>query len=323
MKTRMQPIGNAWGKLPRLVRDLCQASGKQIDLEMFGAETELDRQILQAIQDPLTHMVRNSADHGIELARGAARPASRRRGTIRWRPSTRAAHHHRDPRRREGARRRRDPPQGGRARAGRADVAAALGDVAGLPLHLRAGLLHGREGHQRERPRGGDGRGAQQHRGIGGAIELQLGARARGPLRIKIPLTLAILSALIVGVGGAALRDPADRGGGAGPHHRREPRPDADDQRYPFFRLRETLLPLVDLGDLLRIGRARAPSRASSSARSAAHRFGSWWSRSSTRTRSWSSRSGRMVKQIPFYSGTTILGDGRVIMILDVPSIAR
>jgi two-component system chemotaxis sensor kinase CheA len=72
MKTRMQPIGNAWGKLPRLVRDLAQATGKSIELELSGAETELDRQILQAIQDPLTHMVRNSADHGVES------PAARR-----------------------------------------------------------------------------------------------------------------------------------------------------------------------------------------------------------------------------------------------------
>jgi two-component system chemotaxis sensor kinase CheA len=66
MKTRMQPIGNAWSKLPRLVRDLSQVTGKQIELEMTGAETELDRTVLDAIKDPLTHMVRNSADHGIE-----------------------------------------------------------------------------------------------------------------------------------------------------------------------------------------------------------------------------------------------------------------
>ncbi|MCE2922278.1 MAG: hybrid sensor histidine kinase/response regulator, partial [Roseomonas sp.] len=63
MKTRMQPIGNAWAKLPRLVRDLANELGKKIDLEMRGAETELDRQVLELIKDPLTHMVRNSGDH--------------------------------------------------------------------------------------------------------------------------------------------------------------------------------------------------------------------------------------------------------------------
>jgi chemotaxis protein histidine kinase CheA/ActR/RegA family two-component response regulator len=67
MKTRMQPIGNAWAKLPRIIRDLCQELGKKMDLEMLGAETELDRQVLELIRDPLTHMIRNSADHGIEM----------------------------------------------------------------------------------------------------------------------------------------------------------------------------------------------------------------------------------------------------------------
>ncbi len=66
MKTRMQPIGNAWQKLPRIIRDLANDLGKKIDLEMHGAETGLDRQVLELIKDPLTHMVRNSADHGIE-----------------------------------------------------------------------------------------------------------------------------------------------------------------------------------------------------------------------------------------------------------------
>ena len=83
MRTRMQPVGNAWAKLPRLVRDLAQASGKQIELAMTGNETELDRQILQAIQDPLTHMVRNSADHGIEGAADRRRAGKPEKGTIR------------------------------------------------------------------------------------------------------------------------------------------------------------------------------------------------------------------------------------------------
>ncbi|MEI6729997.1 MAG: Hpt domain-containing protein, partial [Pseudomonadota bacterium] len=66
MKTRMQPISNAWSKFPRLIRDLSLELGKKIDLRMIGAETELDRQLLEMIKDPLTHMVRNSADHGLE-----------------------------------------------------------------------------------------------------------------------------------------------------------------------------------------------------------------------------------------------------------------
>ena len=66
MKTRMQPIRNAWQKLPRIVRDLSGDLGKDIGLEMVGADTELDRQVLDLVKDPLTHLVRNCADHGIE-----------------------------------------------------------------------------------------------------------------------------------------------------------------------------------------------------------------------------------------------------------------
>ena len=67
MKTRMQPIGNAWKKIPRIVRDASNDLGKKIKLVMEGDQTELDRQVLELIRDPLTHMIRNSCDHGIEL----------------------------------------------------------------------------------------------------------------------------------------------------------------------------------------------------------------------------------------------------------------
>jgi two-component system chemotaxis sensor kinase CheA len=66
MKTRMQPIGNAWKKLPRIVRDSAKAVNKKVQLNMKGEQTELDRQVLELIGDPLTHMVRNSCDHGLE-----------------------------------------------------------------------------------------------------------------------------------------------------------------------------------------------------------------------------------------------------------------
>ena len=102
MKTRMQPIGNAWQKLPRIVRDLAErARSKEIELEMHGAETELDRQVLDLIKDPLTHMVRNSADHGLETPeqRRAAKQA-REGHDPPLRLSRGRPHHHRDRRRR-------------------------------------------------------------------------------------------------------------------------------------------------------------------------------------------------------------------------------
>src|SRR5260221_1116869 len=83
MKTRMQPIGNAWQKLPRIVRDLSGELGKQIELEMHGADTELDRQVLDLIKDPLTHMVRNSADHGLETPAERLAAGKPEQGTIR------------------------------------------------------------------------------------------------------------------------------------------------------------------------------------------------------------------------------------------------
>ncbi|MDE2374378.1 MAG: Hpt domain-containing protein, partial [Hyphomicrobiales bacterium] len=83
MKTRMQPIGNAWQKLPRVVRDLSAELDKQIELEMYGADTELDRQVLELVKDPLTHLVRNCADHGIETAAERLAAGKPQKGTIR------------------------------------------------------------------------------------------------------------------------------------------------------------------------------------------------------------------------------------------------
>ncbi len=83
IKTRMQPIGNAWSKLPRIVRDLAKDLGKEIELEMHGAETELDRQVLEIIRDPLTHMVRNSADHALETPEGRRAAGKPEKGVIR------------------------------------------------------------------------------------------------------------------------------------------------------------------------------------------------------------------------------------------------
>ncbi|MBU4214762.1 MAG: chemotaxis protein CheA, partial [Actinobacteria bacterium] len=68
MKTRMQPIEHVWSKMPRVVRDLAAACGREVVLEMTGKETELDRSLLEAVKDPLTHLVRNAVDHGVEPA---------------------------------------------------------------------------------------------------------------------------------------------------------------------------------------------------------------------------------------------------------------
>src|SRR5262249_59132565 len=66
LRTRMQPIGNLFGKFPRVVRDLGRQLGKQVEVTIVGREVELDKTILEQLSDPMTHLVRNSVDHGIE-----------------------------------------------------------------------------------------------------------------------------------------------------------------------------------------------------------------------------------------------------------------
>ncbi len=82
MQTRMQPIKNAWGKIPRLVRDLCSSCNKKANLIQEGEETELDKSLIEAIKDPITHMIRNSIDHGIETPDEREKKGKPQSGTI-------------------------------------------------------------------------------------------------------------------------------------------------------------------------------------------------------------------------------------------------
>src|SRR3546814_4046132 len=82
-RTRMQPMEALWTPLPRLVRDLAHELGKELDLTLEGGDTEIDRQLLEAIRDPIGHMVRNSADHGIEAPEERRRLGKRAAGSIR------------------------------------------------------------------------------------------------------------------------------------------------------------------------------------------------------------------------------------------------
>jgi len=85
MRTRMQPIGNAWAKIPRVVRDLAKSCSKKVVVETEGAETELDKTILEAIKDPLTHLVRNAVDHGIETPEERVKRGKSPEGTLTMR----------------------------------------------------------------------------------------------------------------------------------------------------------------------------------------------------------------------------------------------
>src|SRR6185437_2816789 len=208
-RMRMQPIGNAWAKLPRIVRDLCVESGKKIELIQRGAETELDRQVLEMIKDPLTHMIRNSADHGIEGVADRIAAGKSQTGTI-----TLEAYH-------EGGHifiRIADDGRGlDTDRIRRKAIANGLtteAEIAGmneqqiLQFVFRAGCSTA------EKVTSVSGRGVGMDvvrtnvERIGGAIEMTSTAGQGTTFLIKIPLTLAIVSALIVEAGGQRFAVP-------------------------------------------------------------------------------------------------------------------
>ena len=321
MKTRMQPIGNAWQKLPRIVRDLSGELGKQIELEMHGADTELDRQVLDLIKDPLTHMVRNSADHGLETPGRAAR---RRQGRAGHDPPVRLSrgrpHHHLHRRQRPRAEHRGDQGQGGferhrlRGRTGE-DVGSADPQV-----HLCAGLLH----------RGavttvsGRGVGMDVVRTnidqIGGTIDIKSVAGEGSSVTIKIPLTLAIVSALIVEAGGDRFAIPQLSvvelvRARANSEHRIERIKDT-----AVLRLRNKLLPLMHLKKLLKIddGSSSDPENGFIVVTQVGSQtFGivvdGVFHTEEIVVKPMSSK----LRHINMFSGNTILGDGAVIMIID------
>ncbi len=324
MKTRMQPIGNAWAKLPRLVRDLCQASGKQIELVMHGAETELDRQILQSIQDPLVHMVRNSADHGIEppdVRRGAGKPPS---GTI-----TLNAYH-------EGghiiieiaddgaginvARVRQRAIERGLVSA---DAAAALPENRVLEFIFAPGFSTAAE------ITAVSGRGVGMDvvktniERIGGVVDVGSRAGRGTTIRVKIPLTLAIISALIVGNRDQAFAIP-QIGIVELVRVAEENRQLIEEVHgSPVLRLRDHLLPLVRLDAVLGLPRSsESRDLIIVVAQVGEARFGLVVDEVFDTQEIVVKPIGRLVKDINLYAGTTILGDGRVIMILDAAAIS-
>jgi chemotaxis protein histidine kinase CheA len=203
MKTRMQPIGNIWSKFPRVVRDLATACGKQIRLEMEGKETELDKTLIEAIKDPLTHVVRNAVDHGVETPEKRTAAGKPVEGCL----SLRAFH--------EGGQVNIEISDDGagidiervkqKALAKSLitpDQASRMSDRELLNLIFLPGLSTA------ERVTNVSGRGVGMDvvktniEKIGGTVDIQSRLGKGTTLKIKIPLTLAIIPALIVTSGG-------------------------------------------------------------------------------------------------------------------------
>jgi chemotaxis protein histidine kinase CheA len=253
MKTRMQPIGTVWSKLPRVVRDLAVQLGKQVRLEMVGQETELDRTILEAIKDALTHIVRNSVDHGIELPEVRAAAGKPKTGTL----TLRAFH------------------EGGQVNVEISDDGAGVNVEAVKRKAVERGLVSAERAARMgdfeltqliflpgfstaEKVSNISGRGVGMDvvktnvERIGGTVDVMNRPGQGTTLRIKIPLTLAIIPALIVASGGQRYAIPQVNLVELVRIEADAPQGIERVQGSAFFRLRGELLPLVFLGDQLR-----------------------------------------------------------------------
>ncbi|WP_315786855.1 hybrid sensor histidine kinase/response regulator [Bradyrhizobium sp. SZCCHNR2011] len=327
MKTRMQPIGNAWQKLPRIVRDLATELGKQIELEMHGADTELDRQVLDLIKDPLTHMVRNSADHGLETMAERAASGKAEQGTIRL-----SAYH-----------------EGGHIIICIADNGRGLNTERIKAKALANGLVTEAELEKMTEAQihkfifepgfstaaavtsvSGRGVGMDVVRTnidqIGGTIDVKSVAGEGTSVTIKIPLTLAIVSALIVEAGGDRFAIPQLSvvelvRARANSEHRIERIKDT-----AVLRLRNKLLPLMHLKKLLKIddGSSTDPENGFIVVTQVGNQtFGivvdCVFHTEEIVVKPMSTK----LRHIDMFSGNTILGDGAVIMIIDPNGIAK
>ncbi len=327
MKTRMQPIGNAWQKLPRIVRDLSGELGKQIELEMHGADTELDRQVLDLIKDPLTHMVRNSADHGLETPAERAASGKPEQGTIRL-----SAYH-----------------EGGHIIICIADNGRGLNTERIKAKVLSSGLVSEAELEKMTEAQihkfifapgfstaaavtsvSGRGVGMDVVRTnidqIGGTIDIKSVAGEGCSVTIKIPLTLAIVSALIVEAAGDRFAIPQLAvvelvRARANSEHRIERIKDT-----AVLRLRNKLLPLMHLKKLLKIddGSSSDPENGFIVVTQVGSQtFGivvdGVFHTEEIVVKPMSTK----LRHIDMFSGNTILGDGAVIMIIDPNGIAK
>jgi two-component system, chemotaxis family, sensor kinase CheA len=329
MKTRMQPIGNAWAKLPRIVRDLAHETGKKVELVMKGSETELDRQVLELIKDPLTHMVRNSVDHGIEPPDERVRVGKHETGVI----ALDAFH--------QGGHIVIEIGDDGRGLSMEKIKAKVLAKGLASEAEL-SGLTEGQIQQFIFRPGfstaeaitsvSGRGVGMDVVRTniekIGGAIELSSRPGFGSKFTIKIPLTLAIVSALIVEVAGERFAVPqtavvelvrARSNGTSGQRIEQI-------NNAPVLRLRDRLLPLVVLEHLLKLEQPDAQVEAADRfvvvMQVGAHVFGMIVDQVFDTEEIVVKPVAPVTRHVTIFSGNTILGDGSVIMILDPGGIA-
>ncbi len=337
MKTRMQPIGMVWNKLPRVVRDMAVALGKQIRLEMDGTETELDRTIIEAIKDPLVHLVRNSCDHGIELpeVRASANKPPQGRLTLR-------AFH-----------------EGGQVNIEIGDDGAGI-DVArikrkaiekGFLRQEQAEKLSDREAlHLIFQPgfstvqtvTNVSGRGVgmdvvKSHiEKIGGVVDILSRPGEGTTVRLKIPLTLAIIPGLVITSGNQRSAPPGPGGGerfvipqvSLVELIRLEGQAGCSQieriHGTPVYRRRGSLLPIAYLNDILDLETRKESGVVNIVVLQAEDRqFGLVVDGINDTQEIVVKPLGKQLKGLTVYAGATIMGDGRVALILDVLGIGQ
>ena len=177
MRVRMLPISFVFSRFPRMVRDLSQRLGKQVELKVTGDQTELDKTVLEKIGDPLVHLVRNSVDHGIEMPEARVAAGKPPTGVVFARGLSQGRQHHRrSRRRRRRPATRPHPREGARARPDRRRT-TTLTRRADLRADLHGRLLHRRADHRHLRPRRRHGRRATEHQGAGRHDRSALDAR--------------------------------------------------------------------------------------------------------------------------------------------------
>jgi len=324
MKTRMQPIENVWNKFPRVVRDLTVACGKQARLEMEGKQTEVDKTLLEAIKDPLTHLIRNAVDHGLEqpstrLARGKSAE-----GTVRL-----SAYH-----------------EGGQVIIEIADDGAGIDANVIRRKAVQKGLLSAEEAAARadrdiinvifmpgfstaEQVSNISGRGVGMDvvktniEAIGGSVDVHTVLGRGTTFKVKIPLTLAIIPALLVTAGGARYAIPQVsllelvRLDGALTEHGIE-----RVQGVPVHRLRGRLLPLVFLNEVFQTQSDGRDATNIVVVQADDCTFGLVVDDISDTAEIVVKPLGRFFKQANGFAGATIMGDGRVALILDLLGVA-
>ena len=329
MKTRMQPIGNIWGQFPRTVRDVALACGKQVVIEMEGKETELDKTIIEAIKDPLTHLVRNSVDHGIESPEARARAGKDATGRV----MLRASH------------------EGGQVHIEICDDGAGLDSERIRQKALGKGLVSAEQAIRMtdrdivnlifmpgfstaEKVSKVSGRGVGMDvvrtniEKIGGTVDVQSRPGLGTTVHMRIPLTLAIIPALIVTGGSERYAIPQvcllelvhleaeqaasriERVHGALVH-----------------RLRGRLLPLVFLEQALGAEQSRAADRKGAVnivvLQANDQQFGLVVDEIKDTEEIVVKPLGRQLKGVSAFAGATIMGDGKVALILDPVGLAQ